>query len=103
MKMKITQAENGFVVTKSNGDLYIYKTLHDMATDIEGPVYAPAPLPVSLVGTVYAPGCNIHELEIVRRAAREGRKIDAIKELRNCFAPRLGLKEAKEIVEQLIC
>ena len=92
--MKITQAENGFVVTKSNGDLYIYKSLHDMATDLEGPV--------SLTGTIYAPGCNARNLEIVQHAAREGRKIDAIKELRNCFAPRLGLKEAKELIEQLV-
>lgn len=99
--MKITQAENGFVVTKSNGDLYIYKSLHDMATDLEGPVYAPAPLPVSLTSTIYAPNCNARNLEIVRHAAIEGRKIDAIKELRNCFVPRLGLKEAKELIEQL--
>lgn len=102
--MKITQAENGFVVTKDNGDLFVYKTLREAADDLEGRVenFWPTPAPATIVNAVYAPGYYVRNLEIVRRAAMEGRKIDAIKELRSCFVPKLGLKEAKEIIEQLV-
>ena len=102
--MKITQAENGFVITKENGDLFIYKTLREMADDLEGPAanFWPAPVIVSNTNAVYAPDYYACNLGNVRRAALLGRKIDAIKELRNCFVPRLGLKEAKDIVEQMV-
>lgn len=96
--MKIEQAQNGFVVTTDGGDLFIYRTLQEMADAIEGRAYAPAPVSTP---TVYAPGKNAQDLYTVRRLAKEGRKIDAIKELRNVFEPRLGLKEAKELIEDL--
>ena len=100
--MKITQAENGFVVTKENGDLFVYKTLREAADDLEGRVAISRREAATIANAVYAPGYYVRNLEIVRRAAMEGRKIDAIKELRSCFVPKLGLKEAKEIIEQLV-
>lgn len=102
--MKIEQAENGFVVTKSNGDLYIYKTLREMADDIEGRTYTPVPAPEPVInkGTVYAADKNANHLSQVKRLAERGYKIDAIKELRSIYSPKLGLKEAKELVESMV-
>ena len=39
--------------------------------------------------------------DAVREWLSQGRKIDAIKELRRIHPARLGLKEAKEIVDQM--
>lgn len=97
--MKLEQVQNGFLVTKANGDLFVYKTLREAVDDIEGRDF----VPVNMVnGTRYALGCNVENLIACRRAALAGRKIEAIKELRSCFVPKLGLKEAKELIESMI-
>lgn len=49
----------------------------------------------------YAFGYDASDLRDVNSLMKQNRKIDAIKHLRFCFEPKLGLKEAKEIVEQL--
>ena len=42
------------------------------------------------------------EASQVKRLAERGYKIDAIKELRSIYSPKLGLKEAKELVESMV-
>ena len=91
--MNIQQANNGFVVTHASGEMYVYKTLQEMADAIEGSRYN------SVTTSVYAPGADVHTLFRASSLAATGHKIDAIKELRNAFVPRLGLKEAKDIIE----
>ena len=91
--MNIQQANNGFVVTHTSGEMYVYKTLQEMADAIEGSRYN------SVTTAVYAPGADVHALIRAASLAATGYKIDAIKELRNAFEPRLGLKEAKDLVE----
>jgi hypothetical protein len=49
----------------------------------------------------YAFGYDSGDLLNVKQYMMQNRKIDAIKQLRLCFEPKLGLKEAKEIVEKL--
>jgi len=91
--MNIQQANNGFVVTHTSGEMYVYKTLQEMADAIEGSRYNP------VTSTVYAPCADTHSVIRAASLAATGQKIAAIKELRNAFVPRLGLKEAKDIVE----
>lgn len=52
--------------------------------------------------TLYSHGFNQTDLRDVRTLYKQGDKIAAIKMLRDCFSPSLGLKEAKELVEQLV-
>lgn len=42
---------------------------------------------------------NLRELQNAKDLAMAGRKIDAIKWVRNAFNPRMSLKDAKEFVE----
>lgn len=90
----IEVATNGFILEEYNGNRYIARTLTEAATIAgEGvPVYT---------HTGYSAGFDAHSLMAVKSAARAGQKISAIKLLRDCFTPRLGLKEAKELVEIL--
>lgn len=92
-EIQITQASNGFVVT-INGDMYVAGTLAEVAR-LAGEI-----LPSDSF-TTYVPGYTSESLQKVRTLREEGRKIDAIKLLRDCFHPRLGLREAKELVEHL--
>ena len=48
---------------------------------------------------VYASGENRSALDKARVSAKAGQKIEAIKYLRNAFTPRLGLLEAKDLLE----
>jgi len=93
---KIHVAQNGFVLEDSLGRMHIASTLHD-AADLAGEFPRPS------VNTVvqYVAGFDVKDLNNVKHRFREGRKIDAIKLLRDCFTPRLGLREAKDLVEQL--
>ena len=89
---RIEVANNGFVLETLYGDTYIAKTLLEAAEIAGEPVRAPA-------RTEYTEGFTVGDLIAVKERMREGKKIDAIKILRNCFTPRLGLREAKDIVE----
>ena len=91
---KIQVASNGFVLTDSRGNIFVAKTLAEAAT-IAGETVP------SNGATTYTSGYNQTDLIHVRELAIAGRKVDAIKLLRDCFSPRLGLREAKEIVENL--
>lgn len=91
----IRVAQNGFVLEDACGNLHVARTLTE-AAQIAGE-FPPNP---SAGG--YAPGSNADNLREARREAQAGKKINAIKIIRDCFVPRLGLKEAKEIVEILI-
>jgi ribosomal protein L7/L12 len=90
----IKVAQNGFVLEDSCGYIHVARTLLEIA-EIAGEV-----VPQS-GSTVYDANYSALHLADVRTAALQGRKIDAIKILRNCFVPRLGLREAKDLVEQL--
>jgi ribosomal protein L7/L12 len=93
---KIHVAQNGFVLEDSFGRMHIAPTLHD-AADVAGEF----PRPSVNTFVQYVPGFGANDLKSVNRYFRAGRKIDAIKLLRDCFTPRLGLREAKNLVEQL--
>ena len=97
----ITRAENGWVANSQwDGPSYIATSLHELATLVEGP--APVkPQESATVYSSYADGYTVQDLYHVKTLAQAGRKIDAIKHLRNCFTARLNLREAKELVEVL--
>lgn len=85
-------AQNGFVLEDVYGNLHIAKTLLE-AAQVAGEM---AP-PESVVKYTHQFGAA--ELGKARAAAMAGQKIEAIKILRNTFTPRLGLLEAKELLE----
>lgn len=87
-------AKNGFVIEDSYGNFHIAKTLLE-AAQIVGEITT------NVGSTSYVSGFDSNDLNNVKYHMREGRKIEAIKLLRNCFTPRLGLREAKDLVEQL--
>ena len=91
----IRAAKNGFILEDEYGNLHVAKTLveaAELAGELDNSVRRL---------TVYTPGYNDENLRQVREAFRAGDKIRAIKQLRDCFTPTLGLREAKEMVEQL--
>lgn len=87
-------AMNGFILEDVYGNLHIAQTL------LEAARMAGEAVPGSGY-TNYNPGRGPSDLRQVRSLALEGQKISAIKILRDAFNPRLGLKEAKELVEVL--
>lgn len=93
---EIKVAQNGFVLEDDRGNLHVAKTLTE-AAQLAGE------FPPLSNGVVYAPGYNADRLRDARREAQIGNRIAAIKILRDAFSQRLGLKEAKELVEVLIC
>lgn len=95
MTYNIRSVTNGYVLTNGYGDEYIAKSLLDAAT-VTGE-YVPTNDRVE-----YAPRKDKETLRRIANMACEGRKIDAIKELRECYTGRLGLKEAKELVELFV-
>lgn len=90
----IRVAQNGFVLEDTFGNLHIAKTL------LEAAQLAGESVP-STTTSVYAPGFDSNDLNNVKHYMRDGRKIDAIKLLRDMFTARLGLREARDIVEIL--
>ena len=95
MKLEnIKAAQNGFVLKDACGNLYIAKTLLE-AAQIAGEIVPDGS------SCRYNKGFDSNDLNNVKHYVREGRKIEAIKLLRDCFTPRLGLREAKDLVEQL--
>lgn len=91
---KLTVAQNGYIIEDAYGSLHIAKTLLEAAQIVGEAVPNPST-------TNYDSGMSLANLQKVRVDFNHGDKIAAIKELRNCFVPRLGLKEAKDLVEQL--
>lgn len=92
---EIKVAQNGFVLEDDSGNLHVAKTLTE-AAQLAGE------FPMNPGAGSYAPGANARNLLDSRREALAGNKINAIKILRDSFTPRLGLREAKEIVEVLV-
>jgi ribosomal protein L7/L12 len=90
----IRAANNGFVLESTYGDTYIAKTLIEVA-QLAGEI------PPTDSTAVYAPNMGANQLTEAKSLAQQGYKIDAIKKLRDCFVPRLGLREAKDLIERL--
>lgn len=90
----IKAANNGFILEDVYGHLYVAKTLFE-AAQIAGESVP------STASSTYAKGFDSNDLNNVKHYVREGRKIEAIKLLRDMFTTRLGLREAKDIVEIL--
>lgn len=90
----IEVAANGFVLRYNDGSIRIANSLMDAAKE------AGESVPES-GSTNYAPGFSADTLNRVRYLFKDNQKINAIKLLRDAFAPRLGLREAKDLVEQL--
>ena len=90
----IRVAQNGFVLEDSYGNVHIAKTL------LEAAQVAGETVPSDGI-TGYDVGRDAGDLIKAKERALEGYKIDAIKHLRNTFTPRLGLREAKELLEIL--
>lgn len=91
---KITIAQNGFIIKDTYGNLYVAKTL------LEAAGIAGESVP-NLGYTNYNVGMSAANLQKVRENFHRGNKVEAIKTIRDCFVPRLGLREAKELVENL--
>lgn len=87
-------AVNGFVLEDQFGRTHIAKTLLE-AAQIAGEIVP------SYLGCYYAPGMTPGDLSVAKACFREGKKSEAIKILCNCFVPRLGLREAKDLIEIL--
>lgn len=95
MKLESVRAvSNGFVLVDDRLNEYVAKTLIE-AAQIAGEI-VPADS-----GSHYALGMTPGDLSVAKACARDGKKIEAIKILRNCFVPRLGLREAKDLIEIL--
>ena len=96
MKLQgIGVAENGFILHDSVGKTYIAKTLTEAAMIAGESTVQPTAY------TNYNPGFSHADLRDVKILYKQGDRIAAIKLLRNCFSPKLCLREAKELVEQL--
>ncbi len=92
MDYTIRMVRNGYILTDWNGDEHIALTLVEAAR-IVGEI-----LPDNTT-VKYASGENRSALEKARVSFHAGQKIEAIKYVRNAFTPRLGLLEAKDLVE----
>jgi ribosomal protein L7/L12 len=95
MKLQSIQvANNGFVLETMHGELYIAKTMIE-AAQLVGEITP------TTTTAVYATDKSIHEFTEVKTLAKRGYKVEAIKKMRDCFTPKLGLREAKDLVESL--
>jgi ribosomal protein L7/L12 len=90
----IRAASNGFIIVDDRLNEYVAKTLIE-AAQIVGEIVP------DTQGTRYALGMTPGDLSVARACFRDGKKIEAIKILRDCFTPRLGLREAKDMIEIL--
>jgi ribosomal protein L7/L12 len=97
--MIITTADNGFLVDQAWGTKHVFTSFTEAAKHFGEPIAAPKSIDSY---TRYADGLTAYTLREVRRNYNEGQKITAIKLLRDAFEPRLGLREAKELVESLL-
>ena len=99
--MTFTSADNGFLIEYDWGTKRVFSSFTEAAQFFgETPVLQAAkPLPIDYVQ--YAYGQDANSLTDARTEYRRGNKITAIKMLRETFTPRLGLREAKELVETL--
>ena len=92
---EIKVAQNGFVLEDDRGNVHVAKSLAE-AAQIAGETSPQSP------SCTYAPGYHAGFFRKARTHALQGQKIEAIKVLRDMFSHRIGLKEAKEMVEVLI-
>jgi ribosomal protein L7/L12 len=91
---EIKVAQNGFVLEDDRGNLHVAKTLFEAAQIVGEAVPSPTT-------ATYARGFDSNDLNNVKHYMREGKKIEAIKLLRDLFTARLGLREAKDLIEIL--
>lgn len=92
--IEIRTVSNGYILEDAYGNTLVARSLME-AAQINGEA------PVISNTVHYYTGKGAHTLENIRNLSRDGQKIEAIKELRDLFSHRLGLKEAKEMIEIL--
>ena len=95
--MTITDCDNGFMVSHGFGNRVVFTSFTAAAEHFGEP---PRPS-LGSHHTTYQPDTGAYTLREARLHYRDGRKIQAIKLLRNAFTPRLGLREAIELLESL--
>ena len=94
--MKITVATNGYLVEDDNGNLFIAHTLQEAGRLIGEAIIFP-----QNVRTVYTEEGSGNALIDVHRLAVGGARVRAVKALQACFHPKLGLREAADIVNAM--
>lgn len=98
MIYKIESVENGYIATSNNTfdgpHKYVSTSLTELAKIIEPNIFPKDP-----DTNIYAPGYTKNDLIKARQQAQLGNKITAIKLLREVYVNRLGLQEAKDLVE----
>jgi len=99
MSIKITEAKNGFILEIA-GETYILQSLSDLLS-INFDSYMAHECGTT-AKSVYGKHYNVTSLLEVRSLAFSGNKIAAIRLLRDVYTFRLGLKEAKELVELIV-
>lgn len=97
--MNIITAENGFMVESNYGGVRrVFPSFYAAAEYYREPIPAPA---AQDAPTYYTSGHNKDTIREVISLYRSGEKINAIKLMRDIYGTRLGLREAKELVELL--
>ena len=94
MTYNIRTANNGYVISDTWGNEYIATTLVEAARAV-------GEIVPDNTSVKYALGKGVSNLTRIRDLWRDGQKISAIKELRECFDPRPGLLESKQLLEEL--
>lgn len=88
----IRSVGNGYILSDNHGNEMVAKTLVE-AAQIAGEHVN------STSATLYTKDYSLGDLHRVRDCMLLHQKMEAIKHLRDCFSPRLGLREAKDIIE----
>ena len=96
MSIKITKAKNGLILEIA-GETYVLRSLSDLLS-INFDSYMAHECGTT-AKSVYGEHRNANSLLEVRGLVVSGNKMDAIRLLRDVYTVRLGLKEAKELVE----
>lgn len=100
MTNTIETVENGYIFTQGdtwgNNRRFVATTLTELAKVAEPDTF---PRDASNTAISYKADYGKSSVEAARWEVRNGNKITAIKILRECYNYRLGLREAKDLVE----
>lgn len=96
MLYNIRTVSNGYILEDEG---YPHRTF--VAKSLKEAAEVAGELPKGQPSTVYSRDFGAIDLAKAKAEFVAGNKITAIKIIRDCFEPRLGLREAKDLVEQL--